>query len=134
MSSRDDEDDEPLIYIEVSNVYFYDYYPENETDVCRTSIASSLCSSLSYCDEPCTDNDDGYSTHSMDDIEQTHSSLSLSSCKTIVPLSDKSLFSLNRFDDIFEEIWPLRRLIEQIIFTNPFKQTIRRMMINHFFG
>ena len=130
---RVDYSDEPVICIEVTNIYVYDLYEENEIDLQQTALASSLYSSSSYCDEPSTDNDDGYSTHSLDDTEQTTHSLSMmSSCRMLVPISDCSL-NFVRHEQV-EEISILRRWIEQSILTNPLRKTIRQMMINPVFG
>ncbi len=127
------EEDEPKICIELSNIYVYDLYDENENDLCQTMITSSplsSSSSSSSCfDEQTTDNDDGYSTHSLDDIEQQQQSISIPLSKFILP------FVPYQHHYYSEEYVPsIRRLIEQIMWLNPFKKTIKQMMINHLFN
>jgi len=128
------ERDEPKICIELSNIYVYDLYDENENDLCQTMItssplSSSSSSSSSCFDEQTTDNDDGYSTHSLDDIEQQQQSISIPLSKFILP------FVPYQHHYYSEEYVPsIRRLIEQIMWLNPFKKTIKQMMINHLFN
>ena len=125
------ENDEPTICIEVSNIYVYDFDEENESELCQTVIASSSASSCF--DDHTSDNDDGYSTHSLDDTEQTlpsPSSLSIPSCKLIVPFFDDA----RRRGQAQEDTSSIRRLIDQVMWLSPFKKTVRGMMINHRFG
>ncbi|CAF1005490.1 unnamed protein product [Adineta ricciae] len=133
LSFRDD-DDEPKICIEVSNIYVYDIFDENENNLCETMVASSLSSSTSSCfDEQTSDNDDGYSTHSLDDTEhqqQQHQPcpMPLHSSKLIIP------FVSSQHDYYLEEcVSPIRRLIEQTMWLSPFKMVIKQMMINHLY-
>lgn len=133
ISSYREEDDEPKIYIEISNIYVYDIFDENENDLCQTMITSSpllFSSSSSSCsDEQTTDNDDGYSTHSLDDIEQQQQSISLSSSKLIIPF-----VSYQQYHYYPEEyISSIHRLIEKVLWLSPFKKTVKQMMINHLF-
>ncbi|CAF0823742.1 unnamed protein product [Rotaria sordida] len=130
------EEDEPKICIELSNIYVYDLYDENENDLCQTMItsspllfSSSLSSSSSCFDETTIDNDDGYSTHSLDDIEQQHQqSISKLSSKEIIP------FKSYQFSYYIEEyVSSIHRLIEQLIWLSPFKKTVKQMMNNHLF-
>jgi hypothetical protein len=148
--SRDN--DEPTICIEVSNVYVYDLIDENEPEHYQTMIATatSSCSSSSSSscfDEQTTDNDDGYSTHSFDDIDHHHhhqqqqqqqlSSL-ISPCTTLVPFIREHQY--DAFEDEEEEkqeqedVLPVRRRIEQLMWLSPFKKTVRQMMIHHLFN
>ena len=122
------ENDQPTICIEVSNIYVYDLEEEeNEHELCQTVIASS---SSSCFDDQSTDNDDGYSTHSLDDTEQPQAlSLSIPSCKLIVPFFDDS-----HREQAQEDTSPMRRLIAQLMWLSPFKKTVRQMMVNHRFG
>lgn len=132
------EEDEPKIIIELSNIYVYDLYDENEneTDLCQTTItsspllcSSSLSSSSSCFDEPTIDNDDGYSTHSLDDTEQQQQSISSPSSKLIIPfVSYQNHYPTN------ECISSIRRLIEQLVWLSPFKKTVQQMMKSHLFN
>ncbi|CAF3461922.1 unnamed protein product [Rotaria socialis] len=137
------EDDEPKICIELSNIYVYDLFDESEDDLSPAMItssssspllfSSSLSSSSSCFDEPTIDNDDGYSTHSLDDTEQQQqqqqqSSISISPSKMIIPF-----ISYQHFYSIEQNILSIRRLIEQVIWLNPFKKTVKQMMNNHLF-
>ena len=106
------EEDEPKICIELSNIYVYDLIDENENNLFQTMITSS--SSSSCFDELSIDNDDGYSTHSHDDIEQQPS-------KSIVPYQHHYYVS------------SIHRLIEELIWLNPFKKTVKQMMNNALF-
>ncbi|CAF1386161.1 unnamed protein product [Rotaria sp. Silwood1] len=132
------EEDEPKICIELSNIYVYDLYDENENDLCQTMItsppllfSSSLSSSSSCFDEPTIDNDDGYSTHSLDDIEQSHQqqqSISMLPSKEIIP------FKSYQFSYYIEPyVSSIRRQVEQLIWLSPFKKTVKQMMNNHLF-
>jgi hypothetical protein len=122
------DNDEPTICIEISNIYVYDFDEENEGELCQTVIASSSASSCF--DDHTSDNDDGYSTHSLDDTEQaTPPSLSIPSCKLIVPFFDDS-----HRGQAQEDTSSIRRLIDQLMWLSPFKKTVRQMMINDRFG
>ncbi|CAF2754961.1 unnamed protein product [Rotaria sp. Silwood2] len=132
------EEDEPKICIELSNIYVYDLFDENENDhdLCQTMItssplllSSSLSSSSSCFDEPTIDNDDGYSTHSLDDIEQhQQQSISMLPSKEIIP------FKSYQFPYYIEEyVSSICRLIEQLIWLSPFKKIVKQMMNNHLF-
>jgi hypothetical protein len=129
------EEDEPKICIELTNIYVYDIYDEN--DLCQSMItsspllfsSSSSSSSSSYFDEQTIDNDDGYSTHSLDDIEQQQQqSLSIPSSKFIIPFVP---YQHHYYSE--EYVSSIRRLIEQVMWLSPFKKTIKQMMINHLF-
>jgi len=128
--SRDD--DEPLICVEITNIFVYDIIDDNETELNETIVASSSSSSctasLLCFDDHTTDNDDGYSTHSSNDMEHSQRqqlSLSLSPCKTLMPIS---------FDDHShaDELLSIRRLIERLIWLSPFKKTVRQMMFDSY--
>jgi hypothetical protein len=125
-------DNEPKILYEISTTYVYDVTVENENidqiDFSQTRISSS---SSSCFDEPTMDNDDGYSTHSLDDIEQQQQpSLTIPASKLIVPS-----FSFEHSSYYSEQyVSPIRRLIEQLIWLSPFKKTMREMMMNHIFN
>jgi len=128
-----DEEDEPKICIELSNIYVYDLYDdENENNLCQTMIISSSLSSSasSSCfDEHTIDNDDGYSTHSLDDIEQQQQqSISIPSSKFLVPFVP---YQHHYYSE--EYVSSIHRLIEQVMWLNPFKKTVKQMMINHLF-
>jgi hypothetical protein len=101
------------IYLELSRTYVYDIHDDNSQ--ATIDCHPSMCSILS--DESITDYDDGYSTHSSDDVEHQQLSTSVS----------KSLPLCHSFQS---SIWPIRRLIQQSTFFNPFKKTIQQMM-NH---
>jgi len=127
-----EEEDEPKICIEISNIYVYDLFDDNENDLCQTMItspllfSSSLSSSSSSCfDEQTTDNDDGYSTHSLDDIEQQ---LSIPPSKLIIPFVSYQQHSYPE-----EYVSSIHRLVEQVMWLNPFKKTVKQMMINYLF-
>ncbi len=132
------EEDEPKICIEISNIYVYDLFDDNENDLCQTMItsplllSSSLSSSSSSCfDEQTTDNDDGYSTHSLDDIEQQQQpqSISIPSSKLIIPFVSYQ----HDYYHPEEYVSSIHRLVEQVMWLNPFKKTVKQMMINHLF-
>ncbi|CAF1112913.1 unnamed protein product [Adineta steineri] len=139
----DDDDDEPKICYELSTIYSYDIIDENEIteqiDFSQTEITSSLSSSLSSSscfDEQTIDNDDdGYSTHSLDDVEQPQHQqqwLAIPPSKLIIP----SFSSQHHYYDYYSEqyVSPIRRLIEQLTWLNPFKKTMHETMImNHIF-
>lgn len=93
-------------------------------------FSSPLSSSSSYFDEPTIDNDDGYSTHSLDDTEQQHQqqSISIPRSKMIIPF-----VSYQYSYSIEQNISPVRRFIEQIMWLSPFKKIIKRMMNTHLF-
>ena len=96
-------------------------------------IASSLSSSSSCFDEQTMDNDDGYSTHSLDDIEQQQQlPLVIPSSKLIIP----SFSFPHRYSYYSEQyVSPVRRLIEQLSWLSPFKKTVQEMMMmNHMFA
>ncbi|CAF2072099.1 unnamed protein product [Rotaria magnacalcarata] len=129
----DNDDNEPNICYEISTLYYYDIIDENENvehiDLSQTMITSS---SSSCFDEQTTDNDDGYSTHSLDDIEQHHhyhQSLAIPSSKLVVPSFTSP------YDYYYSEqyVSPVRQLIEQLTWLNPFKKTMQKMMMNHMF-
>ncbi|CAF4786346.1 unnamed protein product, partial [Rotaria socialis] len=132
----DNDDNEPNICYEISTLYYYDIIDENENvehiDLSQTMITSSSSSCFG---ELTTDNDDGYSTHSLDDIEQQHhhhhhhQSLAIPSSKLVVPS-----FS-SPYDYYYSEqyVSPVRQLIEQLVWLNPFKKTMQSMMMNHMF-
>ncbi|CAF1213643.1 unnamed protein product [Rotaria sordida] len=115
-------DNELKICYEISTTYVYDIIDENEntdhTDFSQTMISSSCC------DDQTMDNDDGYSTHSFDDTEQ---SLAIPSSKLIIP----SFSSLHHYSEQY--VSPVRQLIEQLTWLNPFKKTMQKMMMNHIF-
>ncbi len=130
------EENEPKICIELSNIYVYDLYDEaeneNENIPCQTMITSPsllFSSSSSSCfDDHTTDNDDGYSTHSTDDIEQQQP-LSIPPSKFIIPFV--------RYQHHFyseEYVSSIRRLIDQMMWLNPFKKTVKQMMRNHLYN
>jgi hypothetical protein len=90
----------------------------------------SSSSSSSCFDEPTMDNDDGYSTHSLDDTEQQQQ-LSL-----VIPSSKLLLRSFSSPHRCYSEQYifpPIRRLIEQLTWLSPFKKTVQQMMMNHMF-
>lgn len=92
-------------------------------------FSSPLSSSSSYFDEPTIDNDDGYSTHSLDDTEQhQQQSISIPRSKMIIPF-----VSYQYSYSIEQNISPVRRFIEQIMWLSPFKKIIKRMMNTHLF-
>lgn len=108
-------DVETKFCLELSTIYTYDEIDEEIVDV-PPSILSSCC------DDFGTDHDDdGYSTHSSDDIEH--------SASLVIPTS-KSFLS---FDST--EFYPtfVTRLIEQMISFNPLRKTIEKMMFHPFF-
>lgn len=117
--------DEPQICYEISTTYVYDIIDTNENieeiDFSQTRF-TLLSSSSSYT----TDNDDGYSTHSFDDIEHQHQQLSL-----VIPpskLTSSSYYYSEQY------VSPIRRIIEQMTWLNPFKRTVQEMMMmNHMF-
>jgi hypothetical protein len=133
-----DDDDEPTICYEVTTTYVYDLVDENEhvepTDWNETQMAcsSSLSSSSSCFDDQTTDNDDGYSTHSLDDVEQQQRLMTPSS-QSIVPfVSSPSHHACLCSSEQY--ISPLRRLIEQLTWRSPFKKAMHdMMMMNHLF-
>ena len=133
ISSR--EDNQPKICIELSNIYVYDLYDENENIPCQTMITSpsllfSSSSSSSCFDDHTIDNDDGYSTHSLDDIEQQQQySLSIPPSKFIIPFVP---YQHHYYSE--EYVSSIRRLIDQMMWLNPFKKTVKQMMINHLFN
>ncbi|UJR31033.1 hypothetical protein I4U23_018543 [Adineta vaga] len=145
LSFRDE--DEPKICIELSNIYVYDIFDENENDLCQTMItsptfllppsvpspcSSSSSSSSSCFDEQTSDNDDGYSTHSLDDTEhhqeQQQLSLSIPSSKLIMPFVS---YQHNYY--LEESVSSIHRLMEQVMWLSPFKTTVKQLMINHLF-
>ncbi|UJR15626.1 hypothetical protein I4U23_002562 [Adineta vaga] len=136
---QQDEDNESTICYELSTTYVYDIIDENEindqTDMSQTKMtfSSSSSSSFSCFDDQTMDNDDGYSTHSLDDIEQQ--SIVIPSSKSIVPFFS-SLHHYNSYSHYSEQyVSPIRRLIEQLTWQNPFKKTIHDMLImSHLFG
>jgi hypothetical protein len=125
----------PTICYEISTTYTYDITDENENsdqiDLSQTMIVLSSSSSSCF-DEQTIDNDDGYSTHSLDDIEQQQP-LAIPTSKLIVPS-----FS-SRHDDYYyshyseQYVSPVRRLIHQLTWLNPFKKTVQEMMMSHIF-
>jgi len=143
------DNDEPKICIELSNIYSYDIEDdddedvddyENENNYCETMItsssspsrySSSISSASSSCfDEQTTDNDDGYSTHSLDDTEQQHQqqhSLSILPSKCLVS------YQYDGNDCSKESVSCLRHLIEELIWLNPYRKSIRQMMMNNSF-
>jgi len=131
---QDLTDNEPKIFYEISTTYVYDIIDENENlaqiDFSQTMIP--LSSSSSCFDEQTLDNDDGYSTHSLDDIEQQQQQQQLS---LVIP-SSKLIISLFSSPYYYSEqyVSPIRRLIEQLTLLNPFKKTIQDMMMNHIFA
>ena len=90
----------------------------------------SSSSSPSLFDEQTMDRDDGYSTHSLDDIEQqrTQQSLVIPSLKLMVPFFLGGYY----YDDYYSEQYasPVHQLIERLIWLSPFKKTMQRMMMN----
>ena len=127
-------DNEPKIFYEISTTYVYDIITvENENiqqiDFSQTRIASSSSSSFSF-DEPTTDNDDGYSTHSLDDTEPQQQSLAIPSSKLIVP--SYSFQQHYYYSDQYGS--PIRRLIEQLTWLSPFRKTMQDMMMNYIFN
>ncbi|CAF3348251.1 unnamed protein product [Rotaria sp. Silwood1] len=135
-------DNEINICYEISTTYVYDIIDENENtdqiDFSQTMISSSPSSSF-YCDEQTIDNDDGYSTHSLDDIEQSQpqpqqqQSLAIPSSKLIVPSFSSSLYHHHHYYYSEQYVSPVRQLIEQLTWLSPFKQTVQKMMMNHMF-
>lgn len=92
--------------------------------------SSSSSSSSSWCGEQTIDNDDGYSTHSLDDIEQQQS-LVMPSSKTLVPFISTSSYYPHYSE---QYISPVRQLIEQLTWLSPFKKTMHEMMVmSHMF-
>ncbi|CAF0870166.1 unnamed protein product [Adineta ricciae] len=129
---QDDENEAKICY-ELSTTYVYDIIDENEandqTDLSQTKItfSSSSSSSFSCFDDQTTDNDDGYSTHSLDDIEQQ--SVMIPSPKSIVPALYHHYYYYSE-----QYVSPICRLIGQLTWQNRFKKTIRDMMrMNHLF-
>jgi hypothetical protein len=125
------EENEPMICIELLNIYVYDLYDENENIPCQTMITSpsllfSSSSSSSCFDDHTIDNDDGYSTHSLDDTEQQQYSLSILPSKFIIPFVP--------YQHQEEYVSSIRRLINQMMWLSPFRKTFKRMMINHLFN
>jgi hypothetical protein len=130
----DRTENQPKICYEISTTYVYDIIDENENfeqiDFSQTMIPSSSSSSSCF-DEQTIDNDDGYSTHSLDDIEQQQQQLSLviPSSKFIIPS-----FSFPHHYYSEQYVSPIRRLIEHLTLLNPYKKTIQKMMMmNHIF-
>jgi hypothetical protein len=129
------EEDEPKICIELSNIYVYDLYEENENNLPQTMItsssllfsSSSSTSSSSCFDEQTIDNDDGYSTHSLDDIEQQQQLISITSSKLIMPFVPYRPYSYSSE----EYLSSIHRLMAQVMWLSPFKKTLKQMMINH---
>ena len=112
-------DAEPKMRVELSTIYVYDILDENPSPIVSLSTSSSFC----Y-DEPTNDNDDGYSTHSLDDIEQ-HSCVSIRSSQSLVPFVSCATE---------QYISPVRRLMEALLWSSPFKKTAQQMMaMNHAF-
>ena len=106
------ENVQPKICIELSNIYVYDLDDENEIDLTSPELSSS---SSSCFDDQTFDNDDGYSTHSLDDIDTR----SIPSSKLIVPY--QSHFS--------EDYLPsITRLIERMMWFNPFRKIVKQMI------
>lgn len=131
-----DDDNEPKVCYEVTTTYVYDLIDENErgeqTDCVETRIDWS--SSASSCfDDQTTDNDDGYSTHSLDDVEQQHHRPTPCSPLSIVPFSPcASRHASLCYSEQY--VAPVRRLIEQLTWRNPFRKTMHdMMMMNHLF-
>jgi hypothetical protein len=124
-------DNEPKICYEISTTYVYDIIDDNEnTDQIDLNQTMIISSSSSLCfDEQTTDNDDGYSTHSLDDTEQQQLSLAIPSSKLIVP----SFLSQHHYYYSEQSISPIRRLIGQLTWLSPFKKTIQETMMNHIF-
>lgn len=126
-------DNESKIYYEISTTYYYDINDENENtdhiDLSQTMITSS--SSLCF-DDQTIDNDDGYSTNSLDDIEQQHNYCSQLS---LIPSSKLILPCISSPCHYYSEqyVSPVRQLIEQLTWLNPFKRPIQNMMMNHIF-
>lgn len=146
---NDDDDDEPRICIELSNIYVYDIDEEEEEEdrehdvddyrtennYCETMITSSpfrYSSSISSScfDEQTTDNDDGYSTHSLDDTEQQQHSLSILPSKCLMPFAS---YQYDGNDASKETLSSIRRLVEVLIWLSPYRKSIRQMMMNNFF-
>jgi hypothetical protein len=115
-----------MICYEISTTYIYDINDEHENlDLSPIMITSS---SSSCFDEQTLDNDDGYSTHSQDDIDQQQLSLVIPSPKFLLP----SFSSSHRYCSE-QYVLSIRRLIEQLMWLCPFKKTIQQMMMNHLF-
>jgi hypothetical protein len=90
--------------------------------------SSSSTSSSSCFDEQTIDNDDGYSTHSLDDIEQQQQQLiSITSSKLIMPFVPYQPYSYSSE----EYLSSIHRLMAQVMWLSPFKKTLKQMMINH---
>lgn len=109
------DDNQVKIFYELSTIYTYDEFENDEI------IDNSNSTLLSCCDELTTiDHDDGYSTHSSDDNEHPYS---------LIPTS-KSLLSFDSSD-----FYPtfVRHLIEQTISLNPLRKIIEKMMFHPFF-
>jgi len=128
-------DNEPEICYEILTTYVYDIIDENENpdqmDFSQTMIAASSSSSSSCFDEQTIDNDDGYSTHSLDDIEQQQQlSLVLPPSKLIIP-SFSSSYRYHYYSEQY--VSPIRRLIEQLTWLSPFKKTMQQTMMTHIF-
>jgi hypothetical protein len=117
-----------MICYEVSTTYSYDIDDDEHEnlDLSPTMITSS---SSSCFDEQTLDNDDGYSTHSQDDVDQQQLSLVIPSPKCLRPS-----FSSHRYHHSEQYVLSIRRLIEQLTWLSPFKKTIQQMMMmNHLF-
>lgn len=116
------ENVQPKICIELSNIYVYDLDDENEIDLTSPEVFLFSSSSSSSCfDDQTTDNDDGYSTHSLDDIDQ-HDARTIPSSKLIQPfVSYQSHFS----EDYLSSI---ARLIDRMMWFNPFRKIVKQMI------
>lgn len=139
-----EEEDEPKICIELSNIYVYDIdeeeegeEDENENNYCERMITSSssclypssISSSSSCFDDQTIDNDDGYSTHSLDDTEQQQS-LSILPSKFLLPVISYQHEDNANSRDCRSS---LQRLIEETVWLNPFRQPIKQMIRFHQF-
>lgn len=133
------DEDEPQICIELSTIYVYDVVDENTNELCQASITSpttlllaspalSSSSSSSCYDEQTSDNDDGYSTHSLDDTELQPSSPLSSSSKSIVPFVPSRLRLSGE-----PSVSSIRRLVERVMWRSPFRRTVTEMMLKRVF-
>lgn len=128
-----EHDDEPKICIELSTIYVYDLDDENEIDMTSSSTSSELClcssssssSSLSCFDDQTIDNDDdGYSTHSLDDIDH-QSTISIPTSKLIQPFVSSYRTHAHFSED---NLLSIARLIDRMMWLNPFRKLVKQML------
>ena len=129
----DNENNQVKICYEISTIYVYDIIDEyksiDQIDYNQAMVPFySSSSSPSSFDEQTVDKDDGYSTHSLDDIEQqqTQQLLVIPSLKLMVPV----FLGQHYYDNYYCEQYasPIHQLIERLIWISPFKKTMQKMM------